>query len=257
MFAVLIFFVVTSVDWSQITGGSRSTVGVINGVSIPVNAYQAILQQAIDTRQRQSSASLSADEIEEIRNQVWENLIQEQVMSSEFERRHISADAEEIAEAIRNSPPQDLTNVPEFQTEGKFDLAKYQRWLGSSIGRQYIPQLEAQYREEIMRGKLLRVVTADVYLSDAALWQSYRDAHETVTIQLAAVVPRDVVPDSTVPLTEAEVKKYYDDHLEEFRQPKTAFLIMSRSRLKWRAIPPRPAPVPKRSARAAGLPLPK
>jgi peptidyl-prolyl cis-trans isomerase D len=225
VFAVLMFvFVVTSVDWSQITGGSRSTVGVINGVSVPVNAYQAILQQAIDARQRQSSSSLSADDIEEIRNQVWENLIQEQVMSSEFKRRHISADAEEIADAIKNSPPQELTNVPEFQTEGKFDLAKYQRWLNSSIGRQYIPQLEAQYREEIMRGKLLRVVTADVYLSDGALWQSYRDAHETVTIQLTAVVPRDVVADSAVPLTEAEVKKYYDDHLEQFRQPRTAYL---------------------------------
>ncbi|HEY7027423.1 MAG TPA: peptidyl-prolyl cis-trans isomerase [Gemmatimonadales bacterium] len=225
VFALLMFiFVVTSVDWSQITGGSRSTVGVINGVSIPVNAYQAILQQAIDARQRQSGASLSADDIEEVRNQVWENLIQEQVMSSEFKRRHISADAEEIAEAIKNSPPQELMNVPEFQTEGKFDLAKYQRWLGSSIGRQYIPQLEAQYREEIMRGKLLRVVTADVYLSDAALWQSYRDAHETVTMQLSAVIPRDVVPDSTVSLTEAEVKKYYDDHLDQFKQPTTAFL---------------------------------
>ena len=55
VFAVLMFiFVVTSVDWSQIAGGSRSTIGVINGVSIPVNAYQQILQQAIDARQRQA-----------------------------------------------------------------------------------------------------------------------------------------------------------------------------------------------------------
>ncbi len=61
-------------------------------------------------------------------------------------------------------------------------------------------------------------MTADVYLSDPALWQSYRDTHETVTIQLTAVVPRDVVADSAVPLTEAEVKKYYDDHLEQFRR---------------------------------------
>jgi peptidyl-prolyl cis-trans isomerase D len=225
LFAILMFiFVVTSVDWSQITGGSRSTVGSINGVSIHVNAYQAILQQAIDSRQRQTSGSLSADDVEEIRNQVWENLIQEQVLNSEFKRRHISASTEEIADAIRNSPPQELTTVPDFQTEGKFDLAKYQRWLNSSIGRQYIPQLEAQYREEIMRGKLLRVVTADVYLSDPALWQAYRDNHDLVTVQLAAVVPREAVPDSTVPLTEAEVKQYYDQHQDEFRREKTVFL---------------------------------
>ena len=200
LFAILMFiFVVTSVDWSQITGGSRTTVGVINGVSVPVNAYQAILQQAIDSRQRQSSGTLSADDVEEIRNQVWENLIQEQVLNSEFKRRHIGASTEEIADAIRTSPPQELTTVPDFQTDGKFDLAKYQRWLGSSIGRQYIPQLEAQYREEIMRGKLLRVVTADVYLSDPALWQSYRDNHDLVTIQLAAVVreARPALPSAT------------------------------------------------------------
>ena len=39
-----------------------------------------------------------------------------------------------------------------------------------------------QYREELQRSKLLRVVTADIYLSDAALWERYRDEHETVKI---------------------------------------------------------------------------
>ena len=41
VFAVLmIVFVVTSVDWSQVTGGSRTTVGEIGGVRIPLQAYQ-------------------------------------------------------------------------------------------------------------------------------------------------------------------------------------------------------------------------
>lgn len=225
MFALLMFiFVVTSVDWSQITGGSRSSVGSINGVSIPLNAYQSILQSAIDSRQRQTSGSLSAEEIEEVRNQVWENLVQDQVLNTEYKRRDIQVSPEEIAEAIRLSPPEELTTLPEFQTDGKFDPAKYQRWLGSSIGRQYIPQLEAQYRSELMRNKLFRAVTVDVTMSDPALWQSYQDNNEKVAMQLTAIVPRDVIPDSTVSLTEAEVKKYYDDHREEFRREATAYL---------------------------------
>jgi peptidyl-prolyl cis-trans isomerase D len=225
LFAVLMFiFVVTSVDWSQITGGSRSSVGVINGVSVPLNTYQAILQQAIDTRQRQTSSSLSADDMEQIRNDVWENLIQDQVLVTEYKRQHIQVSPEEIADAIRSGPPDQLLSAPEFQTDGKFDQAKYQRWLQSGIGRQYIPQLEAEQRDEILRNKLLRVVTADVFMSDAALWQAYRDAHDNVTVQLAAIVPRDAVPDSTVPVTEAEIKQYYDKHGDDFQRPRTAFL---------------------------------
>ena len=40
------------------------------------------------------------------------------------------------------------------------------------------------------------MVTADIYLSDAALWEQYRDEHETVKIGLTAIIPRNIVPDS-------------------------------------------------------------
>jgi peptidyl-prolyl cis-trans isomerase D len=225
IFAILMFiFMVTSVDWSQITGGSRSEVGKINGTSIPLNAYQTFVQQAIDQRQRQSKGSLTAEEIQQIRDDVWEQIIQQRVLETEYHKRKISANAQEIAEAIRLAPPPEIVNHPDFQTDGKFDEAKYQRWLQSSIGAQYVPQLEVEYREQIMRQKLLRVVTSDVYLSDPALWQSYRDANEAVTIELVPIIGQNVVPDSSVPVTPAEAKAYYDQHAEDFRRPRTALL---------------------------------
>ena len=51
-----------------------------------------------------------------------------------------------------------MQKAEQFQTEGKFDLSKYQRWLASGIGQQYVPPLEAQYRDQIQQSKLLRVV---------------------------------------------------------------------------------------------------
>ena len=129
-----------------------------------------------------------------------------------------------MVEAIRNSPPADFQNVPEFQTDSQFDLSKYQRWLTSSVAAEYLPMLEAQYRDQIQRSKLLRVVTADVYLSDPALWEQYRDEHEMVKIGLTAIVPRNAVPDSSVKLTDAEIESYYRAHLDDFKRPATAFL---------------------------------
>ena len=63
-----------------------------------------------------------------------------------------------------------------------------------------------------------------MYVSDAALWQQYRDANEQVTISLTAILPRNAVADSQVTVTPAEVAEYYKNHKAVFERPKTAFV---------------------------------
>jgi peptidyl-prolyl cis-trans isomerase D len=223
VFALLMLvFVVTSVDWTSLS--SNQTVGKVNGQSIDARTYQTIVQQSINARQQQSAENLSLEDYEQVRDQVWDQIVQSRVLETEYRRRGITVTDDEVVQAIRNSPLAEFQNVPEFQTDSQFDLAKYQRWLTSSIAQQYLPSMEAQYREELQRAKLLRVVTADVYLSDAALWERYRDENETVKIGLTAIVPRNVVADSAVKVTSAEVEAYYKANTDEFKRPRTAHL---------------------------------
>jgi len=199
VFAILMLvFLWTSVDWSQVTGGSRTVVGEINGVSVQLAAYSQQLQSAIEQQQRATGRTLTAEEIEQVRDEVWRQLVAQISLEKEYEKRGIQARSDEVAMAIQESPPQQILNEPEFQTDGKFDITKYQSWLRSSAGAQYIPYLKAQYEDEIRRSKLLRVVTADVYVSDAGLWQAWRDANEKVTAEVTAILPRNAVPDSAV-----------------------------------------------------------
>jgi peptidyl-prolyl cis-trans isomerase D len=223
VFALLmLIFVLTSVDWRGL--GTTTTVGKIDGQSIDARTYQTAVQQTIDNRQRQSPTALTLEDRTQIEDQVWDQFVDGRVLDAEYRRRGITVSEDEVVEAIRNSPPADFQNVPEFQTDSQFDLNKYQRWLTSSVAAEYLPMLEAQYRDQIQRSKLLRVVTADVYLSDPALWEQYRDEHEMVKIGLTAIVPRNAVPDSTVKLTDAELESYYRAHLNDFKRPATAFL---------------------------------
>ena len=225
VFAFLMFvFMVTSVDWSQVMGGSHTTVGEIDGVRIPLRNYQQLVQNQIDAKQRQVGHSLSQEEIQQVRDQVWDQLIQQQALDHEYRARNITVTPTEVAEAIQDNPPPELQDQEDFKTDGKFDLSKYQRWLRSAAGAQVVPYLEAQYSDQIRQSKLLRVVTADVYISDPALWQAWRDAHEKVTIDLAAILPRTAVPDSAVHVTEAEAQQYYDAHRDDFKRPATAYL---------------------------------
>jgi peptidyl-prolyl cis-trans isomerase D len=224
----LTFFAWLVVDLSGITGNTglltKTAVGKVNGESIDSRTYQMAVQQTVDQRQRENPGPIGLEDQQEVRDQVWEQFVQNTVLQAEYKRRGITVTDDEIVEALRTSPPPEFQKIPEFQTDSQFDLGKYQRWLTSSVAQQYLPSLEAQYREQIERSKLLRVVTADIYLSDAALWEQYRDEHETVKIGLAAIVARNLVPDSAVKVSDAEINAYYKAHLSDFDRPATVYL---------------------------------
>ena len=222
------FFAWLVFDLSGITGGTglltRTSVGKVNGRSIDARTYQSIVQQSIDARQRQNPGTMGLEDYQQVRDEVWDQIVQSSVLDAEYRRRGIQVSEDEIVQAMRTSPMAEFRNVPDFQTDSQFDLSKYQRWLTSSVAQQYLPTLEAQYRDELQRTKLLRVVTADIFLSDAALWQRYRDEHETVKVGLTAIVPRNAVPDSAVKVSDAEVAQYYQAHRDDFKRPRTAYL---------------------------------
>jgi peptidyl-prolyl cis-trans isomerase D len=216
------------VDLSGLSGGggvlTKTTVGSINGQSVDARIYTEAVQRAITARQQETGRSLGLEEVDQVRNEVWEQFVQNAVLEAEVERRNLGVSPDEIATLIRNVPPPEVQSSPDFQTDGQFDLTKYQRWLASAIGQQAVPFLEARYRDEILRAKLLRNVTADIFLSDAALWERYRDAREATSIALTPIIARNIIPDSAVEVTAAEVDAYYKANTKEFERPRTAFL---------------------------------
>jgi peptidyl-prolyl cis-trans isomerase D len=203
---------------------TRTSVGKINGQAVNLRNYEAAVQQTIDQRQRSTPGRLGLEEAARIRDEVWDQFVQQSVLEGQYAKHGISVSNDEVISAIRNEPLREIQASPEFQTDGRFDLAKYQRWLGSPSAAPVVEGLAAQYREDIRRSKLYSQVTADVYLSDASLWQYYRDQQEQVTVQLTAIVPRRAVPDSGIAVTPAEVSEYYRTHMDEFKRPRTAFL---------------------------------
>jgi peptidyl-prolyl cis-trans isomerase D len=168
------------------TGGSsiltRTTVGKVNGRSVDVRAFDQRVQNVISQEQQQSSGTLGIEEVARIRDQVWEQVVQEILFAEEYRRRGLAVSSDELADAIRNVPLPELQQSPDLQTGGQFDPEKYRRWLASSAGQAVVPLLEAQYRDQILQGKLFRSVVADVFLSDAALWERYRDEREQVAV---------------------------------------------------------------------------
>ncbi len=215
-------------DLSGITGKggffTRTSVGSVNGESIEIKAFQNALTNAMNNRQRVTGSSATLEDREQASNEVWNSFVESALINEQIDKHHITTTADEVSDYIRNIPPQEFTTQPDLQTNGKFDLTKYQRWLASPVGQQYVPIFEAQSRDQILRNRLYISITADVYLSDVALWEKFRDQNEKVKISLTPIIGRMVVPDSAVTVTEDEIKAYYTAHTSTFTRPQTAFM---------------------------------
>ncbi|HEX9165580.1 MAG TPA: SurA N-terminal domain-containing protein, partial [Gemmatimonadales bacterium] len=221
------FFAWLVFDLSGLSGGTglltTTSVGKINGESVDSRLFQQAVSQATEAQQRQSSEPLGIAGQAQIRDQVWEQIIQERLLAREYERYGISVSSDEIAGAIRSSPPSELLSLPDFQTDGQFDPGKYERWLASEVGQAYVPMLENQYRTQILQAKLARHLVASVYVSDAELWERFRDQKESVTLGLVSLDPNSM-SDSGVTVTAAEVEQYYQARRDSLKAPATAFM---------------------------------
>ncbi len=232
---IMVIVAVSFVGWMVFEVGMDATgrggqnaideVGRVNGQKIGLQTYYSALRNTQE-QQRQQGVPV-AETLEEQRaleDAVMEQLIQQMLLAQEYRRRGISVSDEEVRQAMLNAPPPEILQVPEFQTDGQFDVQKYQRYLLSGADPTFTFALEAQAREAIPRYKLQDRLVSDVYVSDAKLWQIYRDRNDSTTIRLLTLLPQLVVPDSAIALTDAEVQAYYRAHRNDFEEPANAYL---------------------------------
>ncbi|MDH3290780.1 MAG: SurA N-terminal domain-containing protein [Gemmatimonadota bacterium] len=219
----------------QTSGGAANEVVRVNGRSIDLQTfYTAVRNQQELRRQQGIPTGFTLEEQRELEDAVVEQMIQEILLEQEYRRRGITATDREIREALLNAPLPELQQVPEFQTDGQFDLAKYQRYLRSGADPNFALALEARYRQEIPRYKFLDRITSDVYISDAKLWRIYRDRNDSVVADVMALVPQVAMPEASISLTEDDLDRYFRAHRSEFERPAQAFLsFVAVSRRPW------------------------
>lgn len=199
---------------------NTSVVASVEGTDITYLAYEQTAQNAVQQQERRMGRSLSLDEVEQVRNQTFEQMVMDILVQKEYDRRGIRVTEEEIQQAAQNSPPPELMQSPDLQTDGRFDIEKYRRFLRSPAARSQglLLQLESYYRDAIPRAKLMDQLMVDVYVTDARLWQTYKDVNDTAVVSYVRLDP-ETIADSAVSVSDAEVRTYYDRNKEIFEQP--------------------------------------
>src|SRR5438477_359516 len=187
---------------TDIVGGGRDVVLKVDGTIVRSQPFQQQYQATLEQyRRQQGGGRLSREDERQVQDRVADQFIQKILLDRAYHRFGITVSDDEIIQAARSSPPpqilQQVLQDPTFQTNGQFDITKWQRYI-SSAGSEFASQVEQLYREYLPQRRLEEYLTADLYVSDARLWRTWRDQHESVTVALLAVHPEEI-PDSLAP----------------------------------------------------------
>jgi peptidyl-prolyl cis-trans isomerase D len=185
----------------QTTGAPLDEVGRVNGQKIDAQTFYAAVRQTQETQRQQGAPpTTTLEEQRQLEDQVLEQIVQQILLDDEYRRQEITVTDDELRQALRFAPLPELREVEIFQTEGQFDLEKYQRYLLSGADPNFALALEQRYREELPRIKYFERIAQGANVSGAKLWQVYRDQNDSVTATVVALVPAVLVPDDARPI---------------------------------------------------------
>lgn len=214
----------------DVTGRGRNTnaneLGRVNGEPVLNQQFQAAYQE-LSQQAQQSGTQISAEQRKQLEQAAWDRVVNNMLIQQAIRERGIRATDQEVRLAALNSPHPALMQNELFQTNGQFDLAKYQRYLQSpATSEDMLLQLEQYYRVMVPQQKLFSQITSGVYVSDAELWRAWQDRNETATVEYVALDVSRLVP-GEVQVSDAEVKRYYDEHEDDFKRGASARMTVA------------------------------
>lgn len=206
---------------------ARGIVGEVNGQAISYSQFREQLRRNLETYRQRSGGEPDDAATRQIEQETWQNLVNEILLLQEYRRLGIQVTDDEVVGIIKHNPPQELMNHPDLQTNGKFDLQKYQSILRHPQNLVWLREYENEIRRQLPLQKLRLQILAGIRVTDAEIAQAFVERREKVRVSFIAVDPVQYF-DPKEPSSPEEIAKYYQEHRKDFKtqeRAKIAYVI--------------------------------
>lgn len=204
---------------------AQGIAGEVNNQVITVKQYELAVREAREEYRAKNGAEPNEALERELRNEVWQKLVSQSLLSQIYRRLGIKVYDDEVVSIIRNQPPRELMQDQRLFTNGRFDIAKYRAIAADPQNIPFMVAYERQIREELPKMKLQMQVLSGIRVTEHEVQARFQEANEKVRARFIAVdLGRFFDPQAPVP-AEA-VKAYYDGHQKDFKAPERAKLSL-------------------------------
>ena len=227
--ALVLFLLSDFLGKSTFGGPSGETnVGYVKGEPVSQQEFAVRVENAV----QQQGQAVSTDQRSTVRSRVWEQILRERILETEYTNLGIHVSTEELIDQIRNAKPGSLIYqyfsdpntgqvLDQFRNpnngllDGNKVLQTVNNILAGENAGQWYP-IEAAIKEDAKMQKYMTLLKSGMTATSTEAQKTFEERSATVSFNYV-VKEFSSIPDAEVELNDAELKAYYNKHKNEKR----------------------------------------
>ena len=218
------------------TNEKRQQVGEVLGKKISVQDFQSLVDEYQSViKMTQGRDNLSEEELNQVKDQVWQQYVNNTIMEAEAKKLGLTVTDEELQNILKAGTNPMLMQTPFVnQQTGRFDVNQLTKFLADYKKVQDQPQqaqvaeqykqiydywkfIEKQLRVSTLGTKYQALLSQCLISNPVSAKMAFEAQNQESDIQLATL-PYSAIKDSDVEVKESDIKAKYDEQKEMFRQ---------------------------------------
>ena len=222
--------------WKVLQPHQSHDVGEVDGEALSVQDYQKLVEEYTEViKFSRGSSALTDEENNQIKDEVWRNYVNNKLIENEAKKLGLVVSKAEIQAIIDEGVHPMLQQTPFRNPQtGAFDkdmlkkfLVDYSKMNAMQMPAQYAEYYQSMYKfwsfleKQLVHNRLAekyRALISKSLLSNSVDAQIAFDARVEQSDLLLAAIPYSAVADSSVVITESELKDAYNKKKEQFKQ---------------------------------------
>lgn len=218
-----------------IKGQNSQQIGEVLGEKIYVQDFQKLLDEYQDAMKlTMRTDNLSEDQLNQLKDQVWQQLVSERVMKEDCKKLGLTVTEDELQNVLNDGTNQLLTQTPFVnQQTGRFDVSILKQFIDAyrkaeaSNNSQQLDQMRPAYnywlfveknlRTQLLTQKYQSLLANCVLSNNVEAKMAFNEENEEAQIQLASIA-YNTIKDADIKVTDEELKAKYEELKPAFRQ---------------------------------------
>ena len=224
--ALLSFIIDPSTLQSVASSSSKYDVGEIDGKSISYVDFQTDVDKFTTINEIVTGSSVSSEEQQlSIRNAAWQSLLDKYLFIKNAEKAGIHVGEEEMVALISGDmlSPVFAQNAAFFDADGNFSkemLLEFVNYINTDqTGRlkMYWDYLQTTAMTQQYYDKYMSLFAQSDFTNPLMMTEEIADNNNTFDVEFV-MLPIGIAPDSTITVSDSEIKKYYEAHKKFYKQ---------------------------------------
>jgi peptidyl-prolyl cis-trans isomerase D len=202
----------------------RLYVGEVGGEEISSESFSIRVEERIQaTKNQRQNENLSQDDIFQIRQAVWNDMVNEILLARQYDELGLAVTSDELTDQIvGDDPHQYVKQSFTDPNSGNFDPAVVVNFLQNlesadpEMRKRYL-SLETMVKDDLRKTKYQNLLTKAWFTPTAFAKLDYEHINSTAEIVYTATM-FNTVADTAVTVTDEDLKKYYNENLAQYKQ---------------------------------------